>query len=72
VKSEFGKFGTMLDKAHKQIQTADKTIGEIVGVRTRAINRTLRDVEESSETNNVLLLETSRVDDDEWQDPLEN
>ncbi len=46
VKSEFMKFGDMLDKAHKQIQTADKTLEEIVGKRTRAINRTLRGVEE--------------------------
>ncbi|MDR0424971.1 MAG: DNA recombination protein RmuC [Clostridiales Family XIII bacterium] len=46
VKSEFVKFGDMIDKAHKQIQTADKTLEEIVGRRTRAINRTLRAVEE--------------------------
>jgi DNA recombination protein RmuC len=46
VKSEFLKFGDMIDKAHKQIQTADKTLEEIVGRRTRAIVRTLRDVEE--------------------------
>lgn len=46
VKSEFIKFGDLLDKAQKQIQTADKTLSEIVGRRTRAINRTLRGVEE--------------------------
>lgn len=46
VKSEFVKFGDMLDKAQKQIQTADKTLSDIVGRRTRAINRTLRSVEE--------------------------
>jgi DNA recombination protein RmuC len=45
VKSEFIKFGDMLEKAQKQIQTADKTIGEIVGTRTKAINRKLRNVE---------------------------
>jgi len=45
VKSEFVKFGDLLDKAQKQIQSADKTLGEIVGTRTRAINRTLRAVE---------------------------
>ncbi|MCL2019542.1 MAG: DNA recombination protein RmuC [Oscillospiraceae bacterium] len=45
VKSEFVKFGDMLDKAHKQIQSVDKTMEEIVGRRTKAIQRTLRSVE---------------------------
>lgn len=51
VKSEFVKFGDMLDKAQKQIQTADKTLSDIVGKRTRAINRTLRGVEELTDTD---------------------
>ena len=55
VKSEFNKFGEQLAKAQKQLQTADKTLTEIVGTRTRAINRTLRDVEELTETNSSLL-----------------
>ena len=46
VKSEFAKFGDALDKVHKQMQTADKTLTEIVGTRTRAINRSLRSVDE--------------------------
>lgn len=58
VKSEFVKFGDMLDKAQKQLQTADKTLTEIVGRRTRAINRTLRGVEEElTETDAPLLAE---------------
>lgn len=51
VKSEFIKFEGMIDKAHKQLQTADNTLAEIVGRRTRAINRTLRSVEEITETD---------------------
>ena len=51
VKSEFLKFSDLLDKAQKQIQTADKTLAEIVGRRTRAINRTLRGVEELTGSN---------------------
>ena len=39
VKSEFLKFSDLLDKAQKQIQTADKTLAEIVGRRTREIGR---------------------------------
>ena len=62
VKSEFVRFGDMLDKAHKQIQTADKTLEEIVGRRTRAINRTLRSVEELGDSGNLLLGES--VDND--------
>lgn len=56
VKSEFIKFGDMLDKAQKQLQTADKTLAEIVGRRTRAINRTLRSVEELTEERTSLLM----------------
>jgi DNA recombination protein RmuC len=44
VKTEFGKFGDVLDKVKKQLQTASNTIDE-TGVRTRAITRRLRDVE---------------------------
>ena len=55
VKSEFQKFGDMLDKAQKQLQTADKTLTEIVGRRTKAINRTLRGVEELTETDSPMI-----------------
>lgn len=69
VKSEFLKFGDMLDKAQKQIQTADKTLGEIVGKRTRAINRTLRSVEELTEENKPLTLTfDDTVDEQSKQD----
>lgn len=59
VKSEFEKFEKTLDKAHKQLQTADNTIAEIVGTRTRAINRTLRGVEEltDADASRQLLLD---------------
>jgi DNA recombination protein RmuC len=60
VKNEFVKFETLLDKAHKQLQTADKTLEEIVGKRTRAINRTLRGVDTITDTidpNGVKQLE---------------
>jgi DNA recombination protein RmuC len=45
VKTEFGKFGDVLDKVKKQLNTASKTIEE-TGVRTRAIEKTLRTVEQ--------------------------
>ena len=65
VKSEFIKFGEILDRAHKQIQTADKTLDEIVNRRTKAINRRLRDVEELSESENPFLLEVEKFEVDE-------
>jgi len=70
VKSEFGKFGDLLDTAHKQIQRADETLEKIVGVRTRAINKTLSNVVEYSETNNTPSLETSKAGNEELQKSL--
>ena len=49
VKKEFGKFGDILVKAKKNIQQADKNIEELIGTRTNAINRKLRDVEVAGE-----------------------
>jgi len=57
VKGEFFKFEGLLDKAHKQLQTADKTLEAIVGTRTRAINRALREVEELNEPAGLTLLD---------------
>ena len=65
VKSEFIKFSDMLDKAHKQIQTADKTLEEIVGKRTRAINRTLRTVVDLNGNEAPFLIEESTESDNE-------
>ena len=45
VKTEFGKFGDVMDKLKRQLNTASKTIDE-TGVRTRAMERKLRSVEE--------------------------
>lgn len=45
VKSEFEKFGGLLEKAQKNISTAGGAIDELIGKRTKAINRKLRDVE---------------------------
>ena len=59
VKKQFGEFEKVLSTAHKQIQTADKTLETIVGVRTRMINRALRDVEELGETGSIKLLEVT-------------
>ena len=44
VKTEFGKFATVLEKAHSQLDTVQNSIKQ-AGVRTRAIERQLRGVE---------------------------
>jgi len=55
VKTEFGKFGDVLDKVKQQLNTASKTIEE-TGVRSRAIERRLKSVEQlpGDETPNML------------------
>ena len=45
VKTEFGKFGDVLQKVKRQLETAGRTIDE-TGVRTRVMERKLRSVEE--------------------------
>ena len=45
VKREFEKFGGMLEKAQKNLHTASGQLDEVLGTRTRAIQRKLRDVD---------------------------
>jgi len=46
VKTEFEKFGVVLTKAQERIRQADKEIEDLVGTRTRQIQRKLKDVHE--------------------------
>jgi len=45
VKNEFAKFGGLMEKAQKNLHSASSQIDELLGKRTRAINRKLQDVE---------------------------
>ncbi|MBR5730916.1 MAG: DNA recombination protein RmuC, partial [Firmicutes bacterium] len=45
VRSEFDKFAEVLDTAQHQIDQANKSLDKLVGTRTRAIQRTLKDVQ---------------------------
>ena len=56
VKTEFGKFGQVLEKVKKQLATATRTI-EDTGVRTRAMERRLRSVAQLPEAEAIELLE---------------
>lgn len=49
VKKEFEKIGGMLEKAQKNIQTASGQIEEVLGTRTRVIQRKLKDVDTLSD-----------------------
>ena len=44
VKKEFGNFGGMMQKAQKNIQTGLSQLDDVMGVRTRAIERKLKDI----------------------------
>lgn len=55
VKSEFGKFGGILDKTRKKLQEASNVI-DSAGVRSRAIERRLREVEELPREETIQLL----------------
>jgi DNA recombination protein RmuC len=57
VKSEFDKFGGLLEKAQKNIQQAGSNIEELIGTRTKAIQRSLKEVQSlpNSAQNNSLI-----------------
>ena len=46
VKTEFSKFGGLLEKVQKNLQSAGDQLEEVMGKRTRAIERKLRQVEQ--------------------------
>lgn len=56
VKKEFELFGGLLDKAHKNITTAGDTIETLMGTRTRAIQRTLKGVETSTQVESADII----------------
>lgn len=63
VKNEFGKFGAVLDKTRKQLDTVRNSI-DSAGQRTRAIERKLRGVESLSGEDTAELLGAPLIDDD--------
>jgi DNA recombination protein RmuC len=61
VKTEFGKYGDILDKVKKKLSEAQNTIDD-AGKRTRAIERKLRDVQELPAVEGQLPLLTDPED----------
>jgi DNA recombination protein RmuC len=72
VKTEFAKFGDVLEKAQKKITEANKELDNLVGVRSRQINRKLRQIQElPSQSSTTLLDDTSSVPDLEDEEEAE-
>ncbi|APG04139.1 recombinase RmuC [Luteibacter rhizovicinus DSM 16549] len=72
VKNEFSKFGTVLEKTRKQLDTVRNSI-DSAGTRTRAIERKLRGVESLTGDQSQALLELpADLDEPETPDPSED
>ena len=65
VKKEFNNFGGMMQKAQKNIQTGLNQLDDVMGVRTRAIERKLKDVSSLDEGNSA-----SKIDNNPFNDRL--
>jgi DNA recombination protein RmuC len=61
VKAEFGRFGDVLSKVKRQLNTASNTIDQ-TGLRTRAMERRLRAVEEMPLESTAKILELPEDD----------
>jgi DNA recombination protein RmuC len=62
VKTEFGKFGGVLDKAQKKLNEANKELDTLVGTRTRIMMSKLKKVEELPTANSESDLPDSPED----------
>ncbi|GMQ23575.1 DNA recombination protein RmuC [Algoriphagus sp. oki45] len=57
IKNEFGKFGDLLEKTQKKLSEANSELDKLVGVRTRVIQRKLKEVQELPDAESQSLLE---------------
>lgn len=72
VKKEFENFGGMLEKAQKNLQTASSQLDEVMGKRTRAIQRKLKEVDTLTEKEaRTILPEIDLFTDDDADEPLQ-
>lgn len=66
VKKEFESMGGMLEKAKKHLETANGQIDNVLGVRTRAIQRRLKDVDTlSAKDARKIIPEIGPLEEDE-------
>ena len=71
VKTEFEGFEKVLEKAQNQIISASGSIEKLVGTRSRAIKRKLRNIQELPASDAARILETN-LPDAEMNDPEED
>lgn len=64
VKTEFGKFQGILEKAKKKVEEAGSTLDDLLTTRTRQMNRKLREVESLPEQDAARLLNASQNGED--------
>ncbi len=65
IKTEFGKFGDVLAKVRNQLDLASRTIDEKVLVRTRVMQRKLKNVEEMPEQSSAGVLSFPNTKDED-------
>ena len=68
VKTEWTKYGDILDQVHKKLSQASETI-EKAKARSRAVGKKLRDVQELPYVETAALLPDDVLDDDEEEAP---
>lgn len=57
IKTEFGKFGELLERTQKKLTEANSELDKLVGVRTRVIQRKLKEIQELPEAQSKDLLD---------------
>jgi len=65
VKKEFESFETVLNKARERVRQAGNELDTLAGTRTRAINRSLREVQTYTGENSQALLGITDIADEE-------
>ena len=65
VRTEFEKFGTVLKKAQERINLASRDLDDLVGVRTKQIQRKLREVQQLPVKEAAQLLEETIIESED-------
>jgi DNA recombination protein RmuC len=72
IKTEFERFGTVLKKAQEKIKEADDEIDKLVGVRTRQIQRKLKNVHELPSQESLLYISDETSENEETENEANN
>ena len=71
VKTEFGKFGDLLDKTHKKLQEASNSI-DTAARKTRTIERKLKNVQELPQSEAADIFQLDETEDDDLDENKTN